>query len=436
VRLVAAANEVLADPAGEAPADPAHRALAERFRSIRGLTRALIEPLGAEDCAVQSMDDASPAKWHLAHTSWYFETFVLEPGLRGYRAFHPAFRVLFNSYYQGVGAMHPRPQRGLLTRPALDDVLQYRAHVERGALEWLASGPRPELLPVFELGLHHEQQHQELLLMDIQHAFWCNPLRPAYRPYAAGAGAPAEPLAWHASSGGLGELGHAGGVFGFDNEFPRHRVYLQPFELASRPVSCSEYLAFVEDGGYERPELWLSDGWAARQRGAWQAPLYWERDEGSWLEFGLGGMAPLRLGAPVSRLSYFEADAYARWAGARLPSEAEWESFAAAQPVSGNFLDSDLLRPEASRTSGGSAPLQLYGDVWEWTHSPYAPYPGYRPPQGVIGEYNGKFMCSQYSLRGGACITPAQHLRATYRNFFYPAQRWMCSGLRLARDLA
>jgi ergothioneine biosynthesis protein EgtB len=413
------------------------KSLAERFASLRKTTLALVEPLSAEDCSVQSMDDASPAKWHLAHTSWYFETFVLEPGLPGYRVFHPGFRVLFNSYYQTVGAQHPRAQRGLLTRPSLDEVVRYRAHVDRALLEWLSRAPGAELLEIFELGLQHEQQHQELLLMDIKHALSCNPLRPAYGslPSPPGPGR-AAPLEWCTAVGGIEELGHDGPGFSFDNERPRHRVYVAPFALASRPVSCGEYLEFMADDGYARPELWLSDGWAWVQRCAVRAPLYWESEGASWQQFTLGGPRPLQLAAPLVHVSYFEADAFARWAGARLPSEAEWELWAVRQPITGNFLESGLLEPAPARDAGsGKAPLQLFGDVWEWTQSPYAPYPGYRPPAGAVGEYNGKFMCSQFTLRGGACVSSRTHLRATYRNFFYPHQRWAYAGLRLAREI-
>jgi ergothioneine biosynthesis protein EgtB len=306
--------------------------------------------------------------------------------------------------------------------------------VERRLLDWLASRPDAASLDVFELGLHHEQQHQELLLMDIKHAFSCSPLRPTYRSLREPERAGEKPMAWCAHAGGIAGIGHCGSGFGFDNEGPRHRVLLQPFELASRPVSCGEYLAFMADGGYRRPELWLADGWAQVQRKGWEAPLYWEREGDAWSEFTLGGMQSLRAEAPVVHVSYFEADAFARWYGARLPSEAEWEVLAAGQPVAGNFLDSGYLRPAVAAEAG--APGQLFGDVWEWTGSSYAPYPGYRAPAGAIGEYNGKFMCSQLTLRGGCCVTPAGHVRATYRNFFYPHQRWAFAGLRLARDAA
>jgi ergothioneine biosynthesis protein EgtB len=410
--------------------------LAHRFAQIREVTRALIAPLSAEDCAVQSMDDASPAKWHLAHTTWYFETFLLEPQLPGYVAFHPAFRVLFNSYYQGVGPQHPRPQRGLLTRPSLDDVLAYRDHVERAMRDWLAARPDAASLAVFELGLHHEQQHQELLLMDIKHVFSCSPLLPAYRLRVTPARAAEKPLTWQAHAGGIAEIGHTGGAFGFDNEFPRHRVLLEPFAIASRPVTCGDYLAFIDDGGYRRPELWLSDGWATLQRLGWSAPLYWQRDGGEWREFTLAGLQPVCAAAPVCHVSYFEADAFARWCGARLPSEAEWETVAADRKPSGNFMESGALAPLPAAPEATTGPGQLFGDVWEWTRSAYAPYPGYRPPEGAIGEYNGKFMCSQLTLRGGACVTPADHIRATYRNFFYPHQRWAFTGVRLARDVS
>jgi ergothioneine biosynthesis protein EgtB len=411
--------------------------LARRFTEIRETTLALAEPLSAEDCAVQSMEDASPTKWHLAHTTWYFETFVLEPALGGYRPFHPVFRGLFNSYYQRVGGQHPRPQRGLLTRPPLSEIVRYRTHVERRVLDWLHGSPEPPLLDLFVLGLHHEQQHQELLLMDIKHAFSCNPLRPAYRALAPPERGDEKPAQWSAWSGGLAEIGHRGGSFGFDNEFPCHRVCLEPFEIASRLATNGEYLAFMSDGGYRRPELWLSDGWALAERAGWQSPLYWQRDGENWQEFTLAGMRPLRAESPVAHLSYYEADAFARWSGARLPSEAEWEVWAVRQPSAGNFLESGHLHPIPARPSSTEdGPSQLFGDLWEWTRTAYGPYPGYRVPAGAVGEYNGKFMCNQLSLRGGACVTPADHIRATYRNFFYPHQRWEFAGVRLARDTA
>jgi len=410
--------------------------LAERFRAVRSATERLAAPLSAEDCAAQSMPDASPVKWHLAHTSWFFETFVLEPALPGYRSFDPAFRALFNSYYQAVGEPFARPRRGLLTRPDLDEVRAYRAHVDRHLSEVLGRGVDGERAAVVELGLHHEQQHQELILTDVKHLLAQSPLRPAYRddlPVASECGT--SPLRWHHHAAGIRGIGAepAETAFHFDNEAPRHRVWLGAFELASRPVTQREYLAFMADGGYARPELWLAEGWDAVHAQGWRAPGYWEPRDGAWLEFTLGGLRPLALDAPVCHLSYYEADAYARWAGARLPTEAEWEVAAAGRAVDGNFADRGGLHPAPS-AGGGDGPAQLFGDVWEWTASPYVAYPGYRPPAGALGEYNGKFMCSQLVLRGGSCLTPAGHVRASYRNFFPPAARWQMSGVRLARD--
>jgi len=416
-------------------ASPSIGDLAARYRDVRGLTERLRGPLSAEDCQVQSMDDASPTKWHLAHTSWFFETFVLAPANPDYRPFHPDFAVLFNSYYQQVGPQHPRPRRGMLTRPTLDDVEAYRAHVDRHVLELLgrANGRSEPLSAIIELGLHHEQQHQELILTDAKHLLAANPLRPTYRATAAGAPhAKTVALRWLAHAGGVSEIGHKGRGFAFDNESPRHRTLLTPFALATRLVTNGEYLAFIEDAGYRNPALWLSDGWSTLHALDWQAPLYWERRDGAWFEFTLAGLQPLALDAPVCHVSFYEADAYATWTGARLPTEAEWEVSAAGARIEGNLLDSDRLHPVAARDGAGLQ--QLFGDVWEWTRSAYAPYPGYRAPNGALGEYNGKFMCNQQVLRGGSCATPASHIRATYRNFFPPNARWQFSGIRLAKD--
>jgi ergothioneine biosynthesis protein EgtB len=388
-------------------------ALARRYRAVRAASLALAEPLSAEDCALQSMPDASPVKWHLAHTSWYFETFALEPALPGYRPFEPEFRVLFNSYYNAVGPQYARPQRGLLTRPALAEVLAYREHVDRHMLALLADG-KHALDEVILLGTHHEQQHQELILTDVKHLLAQNPLAPIYSESAAHpARADEREMRFVAFPSGVREIGHRGGGFAFDNEGPRHRVFLEPFALASRPVTNREYLAFLDAGGYRDPEPWLSDGWAAVQRGDWEAPLYWQRRGDAWWTFTLGGLRELALDEPVVHVSFYEADAFARWAGARLPTEMEWEVGAS---------DAGLT--------------QLFGDVWQWTRSAYAPYPGYAPPAGALGEYNGKFMSNQIVLRGGSCATPADHVRASYRNFFYPDARWQFSGIRLARDAA
>jgi ergothioneine biosynthesis protein EgtB len=419
------------EPAPNPRREAGNASLRDRYERTRAATLALAAGLSAEDCALQSMPDASPVKWHLAHTSWFFETFVLEPRVPGYRVFDPRFRVLFNSYYVQVGERHPRPERGLLSRPGLDQILAYRAHVDAALVRWLQTAAAADALELVELGVHHEQQHQELILTDLKHLLSHNPLRPAYRAQAAAARVAAQPLSWLGFPSGLREIGHAGEGFCFDNERPRHRVYLNAFELASRAVTNGEYLAFMQDGGYARPQLWLSDGWDARGAQQWNAPAYWERDAGGWQLFTLQGMRPLDPAEPVAHLSYYEADAYARWADARLPTEAEWETAAAGSAVRGNFVESGALHPQPA---AGGGLLQLYGDVWEWTASAYLGYPGYRPAAGAVGEYNGKFMVNQFVLRGGSCATPGSHVRASYRNFFPPAARWQFSGLRLARD--
>jgi ergothioneine biosynthesis protein EgtB len=425
--------------------DDARADLRNRFADVRAATEALAAGLTPEDQTIQSMPDVSPTKWHLAHTSWFFETFLLQPRLPGYRPFHPAYGYLFNSYYEAVGERHPRPARGLLSRPGVDEIDRYRRHVtaamdrlieQADAATWAAIGP------LLELGIHHEQQHQELVLMDIKHVFSVNPLLPAYWE------APPPPLAakerpslgWVEIAGGVHEIGHGGAGFAFDNEGPRHKVWIEPFRLADRLVTCGEYLAFIEDGGYRRPEFWLSDGWASVQAEGWTAPLYWRADDNGWSVFTLAGPRPLDPTEPVCHVSFYEADAYAKWAGCRLPTEAEWEVAAAKTGVAldGNLADKGHLHPVACTvgTSAESGALrQMIGDVWEWTASAYAPYPGFRPPPGAVGEYNGKFMCSQMVLRGGAAVTPPRHIRMTYRNFFPPAARWAFSGFRLAQDV-
>jgi ergothioneine biosynthesis protein EgtB len=408
--------------------------LLSAYRRVRALSESLAAPLTPEDCVVQSMSDASPVKWHLAHTTWFFETFVLASFVPGFRPYNPALGYLFNSYYNAVGDRHPRPQRGLLTRPTLDEVLLFRARVDAQMAGLIGAGPSAEVAGLVTLGLNHEQQHQELILTDVKHALSCNPLRPAYRtdglPPAPAGEIP--PLRWIDYPGGTVVVGHDGKGFAFDNEGPRHPTLLQPFRLASRPATNHEYLTFMADGGYRRPELWLSDGWAACRERHWEAPLYWSLEGGIWLHFTLDGTAPVAPADPVCHVSFYEADAFARWAGARLPTEAEWESVAVSQPVAGNLLDSNRLRPASARA--GDGPAQLFGDVWEWTASPYVAYPGYRPAAGALGEYNGKFMCNQMVLRGGSCVTPDDHVRATYRNFFPPDARWQFTGLRLVRD--
>lgn len=392
--------------------EPNAAAPAARYREVRGHTAALAAPLSAEDSCVQSMPDASPAKWHLAHTTWFFETFVLERWERGFAPFDPAFRVLFNSYYNAVGDKHPRPQRGLLTRPALAEVMAYRAEVDSRMLRLLAT-PEPAVLALVELGLNHEQQHQELLLTDIKHLFSCNPLLPAHGERLPAA-APAPALQWLAFDEGVSEIGHAGEGFAYDNETPCHRVVLQRHEMASRLVTNGEYAAFIDAGGYRDPALWLAEGWdwqAAQRR---DHPLYWRRGAAGWREFTLAGLHALDHHAPVAHVSYFEADAYARWAGVRLPTEAEWEH-------------------AAVEAGEGPALQQLYGERWQWTASAYLPYPGFRASAGAVGEYNGKFMVNQMVLRGGSCATPRGHSRASYRNFFPASACWQFSGIRLAR---
>ncbi len=416
-------------------ADSQRAALGRRFRAVRAATEALCEPLAVEDMVAQSMPDASPAKWHLGHTTWFFETFILDE-LTAYEPPNPLYRHIFNSYYQAVGSMHPRPLRGLLTRPTVAEVRDYRRRVDDqlvAVIDGTAGGDWPEIARRLEIGLHHEQQHQELLLMDVQHLFAQSPLDPCYAAAEPPAPGVERPLAWHGYPGGTIELGHGGGGFAFDNELPRHRVLLEEYELASRLVTAGEWLDFIADGGYETPSLWLSDGWARVCEEGWRAPLYWRRAGEAWHCHTLRGVHPVNRATPIVHVSYFEADAFARWAGARLPTEAEWERAAAPRPVRGNFVESGALHPQPAPPPG-DGPAQLYGDVWELTTSPYTPYPGYRSAAGALGEYNGKFMSGQQVLRGGACVTPASHARATYRNFFYPHQRWAFSGLRLARD--
>jgi ergothioneine biosynthesis protein EgtB len=415
----------------------------ESYRTVRAFTEALCAPLQTEDYVIQSMPDASPAKWHLAHTSWFFQTFVLQQGLAGFRGADPHYAFLFNSYYNAVGPMHCRAQRGMISRPTVEEVYTYRRQTDDAMLALVAGATEDEwraVEAVVELGLHHEQQHQELLLTDLKHMFAQNPLRPAYNPsLPVDAGRPAAVPGWISYDEGLHWIGHEGDGFCFDNERPRHRVFVGRFQLAQRPVTNGEYSAFIEDGGYERPEHWLSLGWMTVREQRWSAPLYWERTgDGRWSEFTLGGVRPLDPAQPVAHVSYFEADAFARWSGARLPDEAEWEVAASHVPVDGNFAERERFHPAALplSSSPSSRPAQMYGDVWEWTRSSYAPYPGYAAPAGAIGEYNGKFMCNQYVLRGGSCATSRSHIRPTYRNFFPPDRRWQFSGLRLARDVA
>jgi len=426
------------------PLTSAHDALARRYAAVRAQTLALAAPLSEADCQAQSMPDASPVKWHLAHVTWFFETFVLGAFEPGFRPHHAAYRVLFNSYYNGVGEQHPRPQRGLLTRPSLAEVKAWRAAVDERVLALLDRTHPAALAELVELGLQHEQQHQELLLTDVLHLFSCNPLAPAYRAEAVAIDTgPAAALEWVTFDGGPADIGHDGRGFAFDNEGPRHRQWLAPHALASRPVAQGEWTDFIADGGYGDPRWWLSAGWNwVRETGA-RAPLYWRGDGAGWTHFTLQGLRPIEPAAPVVHLSLYEADAYTRWRGAqdglplRLPTEAEWEHAAAPRAAealaAGHFVETGALRPRSSK-AGADGLLQLFGDVWEWTASAYLPYPGFRADPGAVGEYNGKFMMNQMVLRGGSCASPREHLRASYRNFFPPDARWQFSGLRLARD--
>ncbi len=410
----------------------------DAYRHVREATLALAAGLGDADLTPQSAEFASPGKWHLAHTTWFFEQFVLAPNASGYTRFDERFGFLFNSYYNAVGPRHERPRRGLLTRPTLAEVRAYRAHVDHAMHDFLGGRVSAEVGALVELGLHHEQQHQELMLTDLLHLFAQNPLRPAVReasPAGGAAGASrGEPAGWVEFAGGDVEVGHDGNGFAFDLELPRHDVRLRPFRLATRPVTNREWAAFIAAGGYEDPALWLSDGWDTVQAQHWTAPLYWEpapADGAPRLQMTLAGLQPIDPDAPVTHVSFFEADAYARWAGKRLPTEFEWEAAARGVAVEGNFVEQGTWRPAAA---GGTGLRQMFGDVWEWTASPYVAYPGFRAAPGAVGEYNGKFMNGQYVLRGGSCASPRSHLRASYRNFFQPGQRWQFSGLRLAED--
>jgi ergothioneine biosynthesis protein EgtB len=409
-------------------------ALERRYRQVRAATVALALPLSDADATVQSMPDASPAKWHLAHTTWFFESMVLTADSPSYKAFDERFNFLFNSYYESVGARQPRPLRGLLTRPTLAEVLAYRDYVDSRIAQLLQRAPTESVLKVIELGCHHEQQHQELLLTDILHLFAQNPLRPAYRESVP---LPVELIdrtqTYRTFPGGLVDIGHQGESFAFDCEGPRHAVQIESYRLSDRLVTNAEWAEFIADGGYRNPLLWLSDGWAAVRSEGCSAPLYWEARDGEFWSMTLRGAQPIDPDAPVTHVSYFEADAFAAWAGRRLPTEAEWEAAAQSVAVAGNFVNSDRLRPRPAPPATGEL-RQMFGDVWEWTRSAFMPYPRFRPMAGALGEYNGKFMSGQFVLRGGSCVTPADHVRATYRNFFAPHARWQFSGLRLAED--
>jgi ergothioneine biosynthesis protein EgtB len=413
--------------------------LIRQFQAIRQFTEALCQPLVTEDYVIQAMPDVSPTKWHLAHTSWFFETFVLASASPSYRSPHPSYAYLFNSYYVAAGERHCRPKRGLLSRPTVAEVYRYRAFVDQQITAFVANLDEQAFAmwsPIVELGLHHEQQHQELILTDLKYNFASNPLRPSYVTrdgprYVDGV----SPLQWVSFPEGVYWIGHDGQGFAFDNESPRHRGFVEPFQLASRLITSGEYLAFMADGGYERPELWLSMGWDTVQREGWQAPLYWEQQDGTWWMMTLAGMQPVQEAEPVCHVSYYEAEAYARWAEARLPTEAEWE-IAAMGPVRGNFVEDQTFHPVPMGQADPHGPLaQMFGDVWEWTQSHYSPYPGYRADPGALGEYNGKFMANQFVLRGGSCATSIAHIRPTYRNFFSADARWQFTGIRLAQTI-
>jgi ergothioneine biosynthesis protein EgtB len=431
-----------AAPTGAEPAaarfEEAHsQDLASRYRWVREFSEKLCQTLEPEDCVVQTMPEVSPTKWHLAHTSWFFETFILKEALADYRQVDPQYAYLFNSYYNAAGKMHCRPKRGLISRPTLRETLEYRHQID-GLMDAIFQKPAilEKFAPRVVLGLNHEQQHQELMLTDIKHVFSENPLRPAFRESAAREFAAVPPARWQTFPAGVYQLGYEGGEFHFDNEGPRHRQFVEAFQLAPRLVTNRDYLEFIEDGGYRRPEFWLSLGWFTINEQRWEAPLYWEKRDGSWLVFTLAGMRALDQSEPVCHVSYFEADAFARWAGARLPTEFEWEAAAANLPYAGNFVENESFHPRPVDEKAASWPLaQMFGDLWEWTSSSYSPYPGYSPTSGALGEYNGKFMCNQYVLRGGSCATSQSHIRKTYRNFFPPNARWQFMGIRLAKSV-
>ncbi|MGB5734287.1 MAG: ergothioneine biosynthesis protein EgtB [Thiohalocapsa sp.] len=431
---------VNADRQSEPTAGAERADLIADYRRVRALSEQLCEPLAVEDYMLQTRVETSPPKWHLAHVSWFYETFLLKPYLPGYRVFHARFDYLFNSYYEQTGAGYwPRPERGLLSRPTVAEVYAYRRHVDE-AMERLidvaSEADWPVIAGRLAIGLNHEQQHQELLVTDIKFNLAYNPLCPAYRPDLP-VNDTTEParLDYARVDGGIVHIGAGDLAFGYDNEYPRHRALLEPYRLANRLVTNGEYLAFVDDGGYRNPALWLSDGWGRIQHDGWQAPLYWRRVDGAWHELTLAGLRPLNPAEPVCHVSYFEADAFARWADRRLPTEAEWEHAAADRPVVGNFVDDARLHPAPVPASAAADQLQqLFGDCWEWTASAYLPYPGYRAAKGALGEYNGKFMNGQMVLRGGSCATSRDHARASYRNFFYPHERWQFKGIRLAED--
>jgi len=409
--------------------------LLQDYQQVRQDSEDICSPLETEDFGIQTLEDVSPPKWHLAHTSWFFETFILKVFAKNYQQYDPLYAYLFNSYYDQVGTYHPRPERGLLSRPTVKEVYAYRAHVN-DAMQVLLANTQHTDYDTIQLrtiiGLHHEQQHQELLLTDIKYNFAYNPLKPAYRKLERPSSEQQLAVSWHEQPGGIYDIGvNFSELFAFDNETPQHKQYLQPFRIASRLVTNAEYLEFINDQGYQRPEFWLSDGWKTIKTKAWQHPLYWEQQDKHWYEMTLAGLRELDLNAPVAHVSLYEAAAYASWANKRLPTEAEWEVVAGLLPVKGNLREQDYLQTVSSNNKALS---QFYGDAWEWTQSSYSPYPGYRTASGALGEYNGKFMSSQMVLRGGSCFTPTNHIRSSYRNFFYPKDRWQVTGIRLAED--
>jgi ergothioneine biosynthesis protein EgtB len=414
------------------------RSLVDRYETVRSFTETLCEPLATEDYVVQTMENVSPTKWHLAHTTWFWETFLLQPYDDDYEPINETYAYLFNSYYVQAGERHCRNKRGYISRPTVEQVYDYRAYVDEHMLKLLESvdgQAREEVVSRSRIGLHHEQQHQELMVTDIKHVFGSNPIRPVYSERDTAPTAEAPPVEWIGFDEGVRWIGHDGDGFSFDNERPRHRKFVHAFELASRPVTNGEYIEFIEDGGYAQPPLWLSAGWATVQEKEWSEPFYWEKIDGEWMITTLAGRHPVDPAEPVCHLSYYEADAYARWAGARLPTEEEWETAAERVPVDGNFVENGRYHPAPASHDGDQKLLQMFGDVWEWTQSSYEPYPGFEPLPGALGEYNGKFMCNQYVLRGGSCATSKSHIRRTYRNFFHTDECWQFTGLRLARDL-
>jgi len=436
-------NETISRPATSEGYD--RRSLIDAFVTMRAQTERLCEPLETEDYVVQTNSDVSPPKWHLAHTSWFFENFVLEPNQAGYERFHPMYHYLFNSYYNLAGKYHPRVKRGILSRPTVGEIYNFRAHVTGRTVDLMEHANEETLQDLGEivtLGINHEQQHQELLVTDIKHILWCNPLEPVYRDRPEVATQAPDRVGWLEFAGGVHQIGFAGEGFHFDNELPRHSVYLNDYRIANRLVTNAEYLEFMNDGGYKRPELWLSDGWYTLSEQSWEAPMYWEERDGDWWNFTLAGMRKVDPNEPVVHVSHYEADAFARWAGKRLPTEPEWEHAVNGIAHEGNFVDSERYHPAPAAPAAADAPsiriadasMQFYGDVWEWTGSAYLPYPGFEPLPGAVGEYNGKFMSSQMVLRGGSCATPQNHIRGTYRNFFQPSLRWQFMGLRLAED--